>query len=80
MEVMRAAMDYFRNSPSILFWEAGNNSISAEHLRDMVELRKEFDPHGGRAMGCRTLNEAAATPITGVLFASWWGRTAAPTR
>ena len=63
MEVMRDAMVYFRNSPSILFWEAGNNSISAEHLRQMVALRKEFDPHGGRAMGCRTLNEAAATPI-----------------
>jgi beta-galactosidase len=63
VEVMRDAIIYFRNSPSVLFWEAGNNSISAEHLRQMVDLRKEFDPHGGRAMGCRTLNEPAATPI-----------------
>jgi beta-galactosidase len=63
VEVMRDAIIYFRNSPSILFWEAGNNSISAEHLRQMVELREELDPHGGRAMGCRTLNEPAATPI-----------------
>ncbi len=63
MEVMRDSMIYFRNSPSILFWEAGNNSISAEHLQQMVDLRKECDPHGGRVMGCRTLNEAAATPI-----------------
>ncbi len=63
MEVMRDAMIYFRNNPSILFWEAGNNSISPEHLRQMVDLRKEWDPNGGRAMGCRTLNDSGATPI-----------------
>lgn len=63
MEAMRAAMIYFRNSPSILFWEAGNNSISPEHLQQMVDLRKELDPSGGRVMGCRTLNDAGTTPI-----------------
>jgi len=63
LAVMRAAMIYFRNSPSILFWEAGNNSISAAHLRQMVDLRQELDPNGGRAMGCRTLNDPACTPI-----------------
>jgi beta-galactosidase len=63
MEVMRATMIYFRNNPSILFWEAGNNSITPEHLKQMVDLRKEWDPNGGRVMGCRTLNDEAATPI-----------------
>jgi beta-galactosidase len=63
LEVMRDSMIYFRNNPSILFWEAGNNSISPEHLQQMVDLRKECDPHGGRVMGCRTLNDEAATPI-----------------
>ena len=63
MEVMRDAMIYFRNSPSILFWEAGNNSITPEHLQQMVDLRKQWDPNGGRVMGCRTLNDAKATPI-----------------
>ena len=63
MEVMRDSMIYFRNQPSILFWEAGNNGVTAAHLQQMVDLRKEWDPHGGRAMGCRTLNDAAATPI-----------------
>ncbi len=63
VEVMRDAMIYFRNSPSILFWEAGNNSITPEHLQAMVDLRKQFDPSGGRVVGCRTLNDAAATPI-----------------
>ncbi len=63
MEVMRDAMIYFRNAPSILFWEAGNNSISPGHLQQMVDLRKEFDPNGGRVMGCRTLNDSGSTPI-----------------
>ena len=62
-EVMRDAMIFYRNSPSILFWEAGNNSISPEHMQQMVALRKEFDPNGGRVAGCRTLNDAGATPI-----------------
>ena len=55
MEVMRDAMIYFRNNPSILFWEAGNNSITPEHMQQMVDLRKQFDPNGGRVVGCRTL-------------------------
>jgi len=68
LEVMRDAMIYFRNSPSLLFWEAGNNSITPEHLQQMVDLRKEWDPNGGRAMGCRTLNDPASTPV-----AEWFG-------
>ncbi len=63
MEVMRDSMIYFRNNPSILFWEAGNNSISTDHLKQMVALRQEWDPNGGRVLGCRTLNESSATSI-----------------
>ena len=55
LEVMRDSMIYFRNNPSILFWEAGNNGVSAQHLQQMVDLRQQWDPHGGRVMGCRTL-------------------------
>jgi len=60
---MRDTIIYYRNNPSILFWEAGNNGISAAHMQQMVNLRKELDPHGGRAMGCRTLNDPATTDI-----------------
>ena len=63
VEVMRDSMIYFRNSPSILFWEAGNNSITPAHLQQMVDLRKQFDPNGGRVVGCRTLNDSGSTPI-----------------
>jgi beta-galactosidase len=62
-EGMRDTMVYFRNSPSIFFWEAGNNSITPEHMQQMVNLRKEYDPHGGRAAGCRTLNDPASTTV-----------------
>ena len=41
-EVMRDAMIYFRNSPSILFWEAGNYGVTTPHLQQMVGLRKEL--------------------------------------
>ena len=67
MEVMRAAMIFFRNSPSILFWEAGNTVITAEHMQQMVDLRKQYDPNGGRVMGTRgdsnNSANAALTPI-----------------
>lgn len=56
VELMRDVIIAFRNSPSIIFWEAGNNSISAEHMREMRLLKEKLDPCGGRFMGCRTLN------------------------
>jgi beta-galactosidase len=51
--VMRDAMIQFRNNPSILFWEAGNTIVTPEQMDQMVALRKEVDPHGGRVMGTR---------------------------
>ena len=55
VEAMRDTMIYFRNSPSVVFWEAGNNQISPAHMKEMVELKKQIDPDGFRFMGCRTL-------------------------
>ena len=59
VEAMRDVMIYYRNSPSILFWEAGNNHISPAHMREMRELKAAIDPDGGRFMGCRTLQAEA---------------------
>jgi beta-galactosidase len=53
LEVMRDTMIYFRNSPSILFWEAGNTVVTVEHMQQMVALRKQWDPDGGRVIGAR---------------------------
>lgn len=66
-EVMRATMIYFRNNPSILFWEAGNQVVTAGHMQEILALRDKWDPHGGRGVGTRhgSDNEAAAalTPL-----------------
>ncbi|MCR5413234.1 MAG: beta galactosidase jelly roll domain-containing protein [Kiritimatiellae bacterium] len=55
VEAMRDAIIYFRNSPSIFFWEAGNNQISPAHMKEMREMKERLDPGNGRFMGCRTL-------------------------
>ncbi|MBQ6529535.1 MAG: beta galactosidase jelly roll domain-containing protein [Clostridia bacterium] len=55
VEVMRDTMIYFRNSPSILFYESGNSANSTEHMREMTALRKKLDPSGGRIIGSRSI-------------------------
>ena len=60
-ELMRDAIIYNRNNPSILFYESGNESISREHMLEMKAIRDEYDPNGGRAIGSREMldiNEA----------------------
>ena len=60
-ELMRDAIIYNRNNPSILFYECGNESISRAHMLEMIAIRDEYDPHGGRAIGSREMldiNEA----------------------
>lgn len=52
-EVMKATMIFYRNNPSILFWEAGNTIVTPEQMNQMVAMRKELDPNGGRVMGTR---------------------------
>jgi beta-galactosidase len=67
IDVMRNSMIYFRNNPSILFWEAGNTVVTPEQMTQMVELRKQWDPDGGRVIGSRGNDDiktnSADTPI-----------------
>ena len=60
LEAMRDTMIYFRNNPSILFWEAGNTVVTVEHMQQMAALRKQWDPDGGRAIGARGNDNVAA--------------------
>jgi beta-galactosidase len=53
VEVMRDSIIYFRNNPGIFFWEAGNTVVAPERMQQMVDLRKQWDPYGGRVMGTR---------------------------
>ena len=66
--VMRDSIIYLRNNPSILFWEAGNTGVTGPQMQEMVALRKQYDPDGGRTMGCRSLTQPGAVAV-----AEWWG-------
>lgn len=54
-EVMRDAIIYNRNNPSVIFYECGNKAISCEHMLEMIAIRDQYDPHGGRAIGSREM-------------------------
>ena len=54
-ELMRDAIIYNRNNPSIIFYECGNESISQEHMLEMREIRDKYDFYGGRAIGSREM-------------------------
>lgn len=55
VELMRDAIIYNRNNPSIVFYESGNKGVSEEHMREMKALRDKYDPFGGRASGSREM-------------------------
>lgn len=52
-QAFRDAIVYFRNSPSILVWEGGNQAVTLEHVRELRGIADTFDPHGGRAYAHR---------------------------
>ena len=47
--VFRDAIIYFRNNPSILLWEGGNQKITRAHAQELRGYMDKYDPHGGRA-------------------------------
>lgn len=53
--LMRDAIVYNRNNPSIIFYEGGNESISRDHIKELIAIRDTFDCYGGRAMGSREM-------------------------
>ena len=54
-ELMRDAIIYNRNNPSVIFYEGGNESISREHMLELKAIRDSYDPYGGRAIGSREM-------------------------
>ena len=66
--VMRDAMIYNRNSPSILFYECGNESISEAHMAEMKALRDKYDPRGGKAIGSREMLDSRAAEYGGEML------------
>jgi beta-galactosidase len=51
--LMQAVMIYFRNNPSVAFYEGCNQTLTQEQMVDIVNLRKQWDPYGSRFAGTR---------------------------
>jgi hypothetical protein len=66
--LMRDAIIYNRNSPSIIFYESGNESISEEHMAEMKAIRDRYDPHGGRAIGSREMLDSRVAEYGGEML------------
>ncbi len=56
----RDTIIYFRNHPSILAWEGGNQKISREHAKELRGLMDRYDPRGGRAYTHRRADQITA--------------------
>jgi beta-galactosidase len=54
----RDMLVYYRNHPSIIIWEGGNQKVTREHARELRDLIDIYDPHGGRAYAHRRADEA----------------------
>ena len=67
-ELMRDAIIYNRNNPSILFYECGNNQISEAHMAEMKQIRDQYDPNGGRAIGSRNMLDSKVAEYGGEML------------
>jgi beta-galactosidase len=56
----RDTIIYFRNHPSILVWEGGNQKVTREHGRELRGFMDQYDPHGGRVYTQRRADAATA--------------------
>lgn len=56
----RDVVIYYRNHPSILIWEGGNQKVTREHARELRGLMDRYDPHGGRAYAHRRADKITA--------------------
>ncbi|MBN2105005.1 DUF4982 domain-containing protein [bacterium] len=68
IELMRDAIIYNRNHPSILFYEAGNKTISEGHMQEMKNIRDQYDPDGGRAIGSREMLDSRIAEYGGEML------------
>lgn len=56
----RDVVIYFRNNPSILIWEGGNQKLAREKAAELRALMDRYDPHGGRAYAHRRADQVTA--------------------
>jgi hypothetical protein len=66
--LMRDAIIYNRNNPSIFFYEGGNKGIVDDHMKDLKQVRDQYDPHGGRAIGAREMLSSSVAEYGGEML------------
>lgn len=59
-QTFRDVIIYFRNHPSILVWEGGNQKVSREHAAELHGLVEQYDPQGGRVYTHRRPDKVVA--------------------
>jgi beta-galactosidase len=59
-QAFRDTVIYFRNHPSILVWEGGNQKVTRDHARELRGLMDQYDPHGGRVYAHRRADQITA--------------------
>jgi len=60
LQAFRDVLVYFRNQPSILIWEGGNQKLPREKAALLRGLMDRYDPHGGRAYAHRRADQVTA--------------------
>lgn len=68
LEVMRDAIIYNRNNPSVIFYESGNKGVSEMHQAEMKAIRDKFDKFGGRASGSREMLDSKVAEYGGEML------------
>ncbi|HEX9152493.1 MAG TPA: DUF4982 domain-containing protein, partial [Flavobacterium sp.] len=68
VNLMRDAIIYNRNNPSIIFYECGNEAISEAHMQEMKNIRNTYDPFGGRAIGSREMLDSQEAEYGGEML------------
>ncbi|MEA3187260.1 MAG: beta-galactosidase [Chthoniobacter sp.] len=68
VQLMRDATIYNRNNPSIVMYEGGNKGISEAHMAELKAVRDQYDPHGGRAAGCREMLDSKIAEYGGEML------------
>ncbi|MFA9388550.1 MAG: sugar-binding domain-containing protein [Prolixibacteraceae bacterium] len=66
--LMRDAIIYNRNNPSILFYEGGNENISEAHMAELKTIRNTYDSFGGRAVGSREMLDSKEAEYGGEML------------
>ena len=67
-ELMRDAIIYNRNNPSIIFYECGNKGILDAQMQEMKDIRDLYDPYGGRAIGAREMLASSVAEYGGEML------------